>query len=133
MDSSPTETVAEPPPSIPPPPGVIMRQWAERQLTCAGCDVESTGLDSIVGLHNPWGCEPMCQEWGYHAAVAGYVDPQPVGELCPTYKEAKTQFLVSYMFPVFSCFSSLSCFSSPLLPWRQQMFKHVVFRFRKLP
>ena len=36
MDSSPTETVAEPPPSIPPPPGVIMRQWAERQLTCAG-------------------------------------------------------------------------------------------------
>ena len=64
------------------PPNIICRHWPERKLECAGCDVQTGAVDSIIGSDNPWGVEPLPQEWGYYGKVKGYVDIQPQGDLC---------------------------------------------------
>ena len=64
------------------PAGIIVRPWAERRIECAGCDCTSVEEDYIFCSGNEFMVPPLSMEWGYHEIVSGFVDPQPVGELC---------------------------------------------------
>ena len=64
------------------PNAIAVRCWPERFLKCEGCDTNTQTADSVFGPNNPWGLEPLPQEWGYYGAVKAYADIQPQGDLC---------------------------------------------------
>ena len=77
---------------LPPPPAerpekvypnaIVVRCWPQRFLKCEGCDTNTQKADSVFGPNNPWGLEPLPQEWGYYGAVKAYAGIQPQGDLC---------------------------------------------------